>query len=160
MNQFGHKFWFSFLVALLFTSNCFALLSVADVNKLGIIYFAQNDFYETPYDILVQSDKGDQKMIISSEGKKLYEANMGSVTEGFKSIILNSFKGDDAVYAVILRQKGVHGEQVELVNLTNAKIVFHTTSAWPLVYEVHKNSLDVIVTDEQRKEIKKSWKVP
>lgn len=135
-----------------------AELTVEGLQKQGLVYYSEYELFEVPYYTLVQTVKGEHQISIQSEGQKLFTGSSSSVSEGFKEIEYQSFDGGEKVYAIIRKQKGVHGELIQIISLADKKEVFLATSAWPLTYEVKDGSVVVNVVDEERKSSQKIFK--
>lgn len=137
--------------------NLFAKVTLKDVNSLGIVHYQQAELSEDMFTILVSATKGSQSIQLFAEDKLIFEKKVSPVTDGFRLVRFKTFEQSEIPFAIIVSNKGVHGQQISVISLKDGKEVWHETSAWPLEFELTKKSVEVKLTDEDQKAQAKSW---
>ncbi len=145
------------LLFLLLCSHIFAQVTLEDVKKLGLVQYQSVEVLEDPYSLLVFLEKGEQVIQLFNGNKIILDKRVSSITDSFRSIQFKTFDNSENPYAVILLQKGVHGEQVYIFSLVDGKEVFHLSSVWPMEVNISSSKVEAIAIDENKKKIPKTW---
>jgi hypothetical protein len=100
-------------------------LKIINFSKL---YLNSEDYHR----VLVVSEKGEHILSITDyKNKVIYERSRANVFSSFKSIRMIYTKGTKPTIMIVW-QKGVHGEQVELIDSGTMKVKLEKTSSWPV----------------------------
>ncbi len=114
----------------------------AELIEKGLLFFQRTEVQELVFDILVYTAQSMDHLIISYEGNTLLEKSQGSVSSGFRSVKLMASEKLENPYAVVIWQKGVHGETLEIYQLGGkSSPLLSINSSWPIKYSIKDDQL-------------------
>jgi len=135
------------LISLLISFNSFADVwrSIDSMNLVNYsqLYLNAEDYLKA---VVVQEKAEHVLTIRNSDGKEVYARSREAVFSAFKEVkVLN--KGSAPILMVIW-QKGVHGEQVELIDTKTFKTKLDKTSSWPIEVTETKKGIEVLFSGD------------
>ena len=114
----------------------------AQLIEKGILFFQRAEVQEVVFDILAYSEQAMDYLVISYEGNTLLEKSQGSVSSGFRSVNLMASEHLESPYAVVIWQKGVHGETIEVFKLGKGSTpLLSVNSSWPVKFSIDDDRL-------------------
>jgi|GEM_PF-4538067 len=113
------------------------------------------------YKVIVFYEANEDHAEIYKDRKKLWEQAKGVVSTGFKSFEIHSDKKRQRLWGIFIWGKGVHGEQVQVVDLKSGKALLERTSSWPVLLAKEANGLTLTsygdrISDNKFKEVSDS----
>lgn len=150
------KLGISFVI-LLISLNLYAKVTLEQVDSMGLINYQKVSLLDDPYSLLVFNTQGGQVIELYNDKKKVYSRSLSLLTDSFISVFFRVFDDAQAPFAILKLQKGVHGEQLVVINLESGKEVFHDSSVWPLELQISSKAVDYKVFDEKKKAHSKHW---
>ncbi len=128
------------LISFNIQANVWRNLEGMKIVNFSKLYLNSEDFHK----VLVLKDKGEHHLTIkNNEGKDIYNRTRESVYSSFKFIRMIYSKSSSPIIMIVW-QKGVHGEQVELLDSKSLKIKLEKTSSWPIEIIDTKKGVELV----------------
>ncbi len=121
-------------------------------DKEGLLYFQKFDVQDADNTVIVEEDKGQLGLsVYSQDKKKLFSFSMAS-TEFFQSAQVVSVNKYSANTLLTIWNKGAHGKQLLIHDLTTGKELLHIKSSFTLDYLVSADDVTINWTGDMQKD--------
>lgn len=134
----------TFVISLSGQGHASSSQKLEELKNLNIKHFSSIIEDGGVYKVIVFYEANEDHAEIYKDRKKLWEQAKGVVSTGFKSFEIHSDHKRQSLWGIFIWGKGVHGEQVQIVDLKSGKALLERTSSWPVLLSKEANGLKLI----------------